>query len=90
MKMEQTKVADIARPMMVPCSACGQSPFLASFSVGADECDTAGVEFFLTVHCASSGDGKSCVRIEADVAIDRAGKPVIFMTEFERHSAKSL
>jgi hypothetical protein len=63
---------------------------LSAFSVGADECDTAGVEFLLTVDCASCGDDKPCVRIEADLAIDRAGKPVLFMTEFERHSAKSL
>lgn len=80
--------------MNVPCGRCGHFPFSAGFSASAEE--TVGssganvAELLVRVGCAVCGDEKALIRLELDVAISSNGQPVIFISEFERHSARTL
>lgn len=80
-------------PMRVPCSICGHFPFRAAFSAVADVTVASGAdaaELLVRVNCATCGDEKALIRLELDVAVRSDGQPVIFVSEFERHSAKTL
>jgi hypothetical protein len=81
-------------PMMVPCGRCGHYPFRAAFSAVADVTVTSSgadaAELLVRVDCAACGDEKALIRLELDVAISSNGQPVIFISEFERRSAKTL
>jgi hypothetical protein len=81
-------------PMRVPCGRCGHFPFSAAFSAVAEETVASSganaAELLVRVGCAVCGDEKALIRLELDVAISSSGQPVIFISEFERHSAKTL
>jgi hypothetical protein len=81
-------------PMRVPCSICGHFPFRAAFSAVADvtvaSSGADAAELLVRVDCAACGDEKALIRLELDVAVSSNGQPVIFISEFERHSAKNL
>jgi hypothetical protein len=89
-KIAEIKIGQFATQVMTPCSKCGQSPFSGSFSVGADEGESSAAQLFLTVRCSTCGDAKACVGMEIDVAVNRKGEPILYVSGFERVSAKTF
>ena len=87
-KIAEIKIGQFATQVMTPCSKCGQSPFSGSFSVGAEEGESSAAQLFVMVHCPTCGDAKAGVRMEIDVGVNRKGQPILYVSGFERVSAK--
>ena len=89
-KIVETKIGQFTTQVMLPCNKCGQSPFSGSFSVAADEGESSAAQLFVMVHCPTCGDAKAGVRMEIDVGVNRKGQPILYVSGFERVSAKTF